>query len=65
MYALIQCLMLAYPINETSSISVKAVDKKLADLYSRRLAVNSLIRSLEGYAAFQAKNGHRRRLKSA
>ncbi len=37
-----------------------AVDKQLADLYSRRLAVDSLIRSLESYAACQAKTQDQR-----
>jgi len=41
----------------------KSVHKQLAELYSRRSAVDSLIRCLESYAACQAKNGGRVRLK--
>jgi hypothetical protein len=43
----------------------KSLHKKLADLYSRRIAVESLIRCLESYAECQAKNGERRQLRSA
>jgi DNA-binding SARP family transcriptional activator len=49
----------------TSPRNVKSVHKKLAELYSRRSAVESLIRYLESYAACQAKDERRARLKSA
>ena len=52
-------------VNNTSSRGAKSVDKKLADLYSRRNAVESLIRCLESYAECQAKGERRVRLKSA
>jgi hypothetical protein len=52
-------------VNNISPRDVKSVDKKLAELYSRRSAVESLIRYLESYAACQAKDERRARLKSA
>jgi hypothetical protein len=52
-------------VNHTSPRGIKSIDKKLADLYSRRTAVESLIRCLESYAECQVKNGGRVRLKSA
>jgi uncharacterized membrane protein len=52
-------------INNTSPRDVKSIHKKLAELYSRRSAVESLIRCLESYAACQAKDERRDRLKSA
>jgi hypothetical protein len=54
-----------FSIDNTSPRDVKSIHKKLAELYSRRLAVESLIRCLESYAECQAKNGSRKRLKSA
>ena len=44
---------------------VKSIHKKLMELYSRRSAVEGLIRCLESYAECQAKDGSERRLKSA
>jgi len=43
----------------------KLLRKKLAELYSRRSAVENLIRCLESYAACQTKNEGRVRLKRA
>lgn len=51
--------------NNTSPRNVKTIHKKLAELYSRRSAVECIIRHLESYAACQAKDGHRARLRSA
>jgi hypothetical protein len=44
---------------------IKSIQKKLAELYARRSAVENLIRCLEDYAECQAKNGSRDRSKSA
>ena len=44
---------------------VKSLRKKLADLYSRRDAIESLIRCLEGYAECRARHEGRERRKSA
>jgi len=52
-------------IHNADRCDVKSIHKKLAELYSRRTAVESLIRHLESYAACQAKDGRRERLKSA
>ena len=52
-------------VHNTSPRGVKSIHKKLTELYSRRSAVESLIRCLESYAACQAKDGSRERLKSA
>jgi hypothetical protein len=49
----------------TSPRNIESLHKKLAELYSRRIAVESLIRCLESYAECQAKNASRPRLKSA
>jgi hypothetical protein len=43
-------------VENISPRDIKSIQKKLAELYARRLAVESLIRCLEGYAACQAKN---------
>jgi hypothetical protein len=43
----------------------KSIQEKLAELYSRRSAVENLIRCLESYAECQSKNGNRDRLKTA
>jgi hypothetical protein len=51
--------------NNKSPGDVKSVHRQLAELYSRRIAVESLIRCLESYAECQAKNGERRQLRSA
>ena len=51
--------------NDTFPRDVKSINKKLVELYSRRSAVESLIRCLEGYAQCQAKGESRQRLKSA
>jgi len=50
-------------IKNASSSDVKSVHKKLAELYSRRTAVERLIQCLESYAECQTKNGRRERLK--
>ena len=50
---------------EGSCRAVKSVDQQLAELYTRRLAVQNLIRCLESYAECQVKNGSRERLKRA
>jgi hypothetical protein len=50
-------------INHTSTRDVKSIHQKLAVLYSRRAAVDSLIRCLESYAECQAKHAGRERLK--
>jgi|HubBroStandDraft_1064217.scaffolds.fasta_scaffold22266_3 hypothetical protein len=52
-------------IDNTLACDRKSVDKQLADLYSRRSAVESLIRCLESYAECQAKNERRERLETA
>ena len=44
---------------------VESIHKKLVELYSRRSAVESLIRCLESYAACQVKNGNHETAKSA
>jgi hypothetical protein len=47
-----------------SGSDAKSIPKKLVELYSRRAAVDDLIRCLESYAACQSKDGnsvHRRR----
>jgi hypothetical protein len=45
----------------TTKCSVKSIYEQLADLYSRRSAVESLIRCLESYAECQARcEGHER-----
>jgi len=44
---------------------VKSIHKKLVKLYSRRSAVENLIQCLESYAACQAKDGSRARLRNA
>lgn len=44
---------------------VKSIPKKLVELYSRRAAVDDLIRCLESYAACQSKDGNSARLRSA
>ncbi len=51
-------------VGNNPSRDYKAIDKRLADLYCRRSAVENLIRCLEGYAACQAKNERRERLKA-
>jgi len=50
-------------VKNTSIRDVRSRRKKLEELYSRRTAVESLIRCLESYAECQAKNGSRERLK--
>ena len=55
----------ALSVDNTSPRDVKSIHKKLTELYSRRSAVESLIRCLESYAACQAKDERRERLKSA
>jgi hypothetical protein len=49
-------------VKNISPRDVKSVQKKLAELYSRRSDVESLIRCLESYARCQAKSGSRERL---
>jgi hypothetical protein len=49
-------------IENISPRSTKSIQKKLAELYARRAAVESLIRCLEGYAECQAKSEGRVRL---
>jgi hypothetical protein len=49
----------------TSPSDSKSIHKKLADLYARRVAVESLIRCLESYAEFQVKGERRVSLKRA
>jgi hypothetical protein len=44
----------------TANSVQKSVSEKLQELYSRRSAVESLIRSLESYVECQAKNGSER-----
>jgi hypothetical protein len=51
--------------NNVSRRDVKSIDKQLAELYSRRSTVESLIKCLESYAECQAKGQRRQRLKSA
>ena len=50
-------------IENTFPRDIKSIHQKLGQLYSRRMAVESLIRCLERYAEFQAKDGGRERLK--
>jgi hypothetical protein len=49
-------------VNNISPRDSKSIHKKLAELYSRRLAVESLIRCLESYAECQAKHERRESL---
>ena len=51
--------------NTSSPRDVKSINKKLMELYSRRTAVESLIRCLESYAECQAKDESPQRLRSA
>ena len=49
-------------VDNTSPRNLKSIQKKLAELYARRLAVESLIRCLESYAECQAKHESRESL---
>jgi hypothetical protein len=49
-------------IENISPRNIKSIHKKLAELYARRLAVESLIHCLESYAECQAKSEGRQRL---
>jgi hypothetical protein len=51
-------------IHSTVPQATKSIPEKLADLYSRRATVETLIRCLESYAECQAKHEGRERLRS-
>jgi hypothetical protein len=48
-----------------SGSDAKSIPKKLVELYSRRAAVDDLIRCLESYAACQSKDGNSSQLRRA